>query len=472
MIVNLFELKQLRSDTAERGRTMMKRYHRIVTMVKSVGVAVTAGIVAAAGSLMVGNPLLAQEFDNEPIRYSTTDPVNAISRLQAAVDDKAAELRFEPRFGYLRDVLNQLQIPQSSQSLVFSKTSLQRNKISPRTPRAIYFNDETYIGFCQDGEQLEVSTADPVLGTVFYTLLQEATDKPRFVRQIDNCLSCHGSSHTRGVPGHTIRSVYVDAVGFPVLAMGTYRIDHTSPFPKRWGGWYVTGTHGQQEHLGNLIVNGKQEREPVENAGGQNVTDLSPRFQTSRYLTPHSDLIALMVLEHQTEAHNLLTRANFATREALYAEERLNRELKEPPGHRWESTTTRINSACESLVRYLLFCDEARIDSCVKGTSSFAEDFAGVGPRDAQGRSLRDFDLQRRLFKHPCSYLIYSPSFDALPTEARDVVYRRLWQVVSGQDQRKEFAHLSVADREAIREILVATKQGLPDYWKSEDKKE
>lgn len=410
---------------------------------------------------------VAQDFEHEPINYGTATPCNPITRFQERLDNGTAQLKFDDRVGYLKAVLDGLQVPVSSQTLVFSKTSLQRHKIAPRTPRALYFSDDMYIGFCQGGDVVEISAVDPQLGAVFYTLDQEQTDHPKFTRHIDNCLLCHGSSHTRGVPGHFIRSVYVDSVGFPVLAMGTHRIDHTSPISKRWGGWYVTGTHGEQQHLGNLIVNGKQEREPVDNANGQNVTDLNSRFKTAPYLTPHSDLIALMVLEHQTEAHNLLTRANFQTREALYSEVRLNKELGEPAGHRWDSTTTRIKSSCEALVKYLLFCDEAQLTGRLQGTTPFADEFAAQGPRDPQGRSLRDFDLQRRLFKYPCSYLVYSESFDQLPTEARDLVYRRLWEVLSGADQSKAFSHLSPDDRTAIREILMATKSGLPDYWKA-----
>lgn len=416
---------------------------------------------------MLGTGLFAQDFEHEPINYITAATDNSVSQLQIRLNDGKAQLQYDERVGYLKAVLESLQVPVSSQTLVFSKTSLQRHKISPRTPRALYFSDDVYVGFCQGGDVVELSAVDPQLGAVFYTLDQEQSDAPRFTRQIDNCLLCHGSSHTRGVPGHFIRSVYVDGVGFPVLAMGTHRIDHTSPISKRWGGWYVTGTHGDQPHLGNLIVNGKHEREPVENAAGQNVTDLTSRFKTSAYLSPHSDLVALMVLEHQTEAHNLLTRANFQTREALYSEARLNKELGEPDGNRWDSTNTRIRSSCEALVKYLLFCDEAPLTGSLQGTTAFAKEFAERGLRDSQGRSLRDFNLQTRLFKYPCSYLIYSRSFDGLPAEAQNLVYRRLWEVLSGTDRGKSFAHLSEGDRTAIREILIATKPGLPDYWKS-----
>jgi hypothetical protein len=161
----------------------------------------------------------------------------------------------------------------------------------------------------------------------------------------------------------------------------------------------------------------------------------------------------------------LLTRANFQTREALHAEIGLNKDLKEPEGHRWDSTTTRIKHACEALVRYLLFSEEAPLTAKMQGSTLFADEFTQRGPQDTQGRSLRDFDLERRLFKYPCSYLVYSRSFNELPAEAKSVVLKRLWEVLSGQDQSKPFQHLSDEDRTAILEILRDTKPDLPDYW-------
>jgi hypothetical protein len=354
-----------------------------------------------------------------------------------------------------------LDVPVSSQTLAYSKTSLQRHRITPRTPRALYFGDDTYVGYCKDGEVIEISTADAQLGAVFYALDTQQQDPPRLVRQADNCLICHASSNTKDVPGHVVRSVFVDASGLPLLASGTFRIDHTSPLSQRWGGWYVTGTHGKQLHLGNLIVRGRQEVKAADNVDGQNVVDLSTRFDTSAYLTPHSDIVALMVLEHQADAHNYITRAGFLTRQALHYQENLNRELGEPADKVWDSTTTRIRSACEPLVEYFLMSEEAELTDRIQGTTSFATEFVQHGPRDKQSRSLRDLDLTRRLFKHPCSYLIYSSQFAALPAEAKDYIYRRLNEVLTGEDQSKAFAHLTAEDRQAIREILLDT---LPEF--------
>ncbi len=422
----------------------------------------------AALCLTAVGPLVraADDFERDPINYSQATPDNVVSRLQQRLEAGQASLKFDGDRGYIDAVLKELNVPVSSQVLVFSKTSLQRSKISAKTPRALYFNDEVYIGFCQSGDVVEVSVADPQLGTVFYSMDQDVEEPPKFLRQTDACLLCHGSSNTHYVPGHTIRSVFADAAGQPILAAGTHRTDHTSPLKERWGGWYVTGTHGEQEHLGNLVVRTKRVPDKIDNSAGQNVTDLSTLIDVAPYPAPHSDLVALMVLEHQADAHNFLTRANFETRMALQYEKSLNRELGEAPEHRWDSTKTRIKSSGEALVKYLLFSGEATLTGPVHGTSGFEQEFPTRGPHDSRGRSLRDFELQTRLFKYPCSYLVYSPSFDGLPGEMKDFVLRRMYQVLTGADSSKEFSHLTAADRQAILEILRETKRDLPEYWR------
>jgi hypothetical protein len=410
-------------------------------------------------------PVRAADIEREPINYTTADPHNAVERLQQRLDAGQATLTYEEGQGYLRSLLRELHVPHSSQMLVFSKTSLQRQRINPRTPRAIYFGDDVYIGYCQKGDLAEVTAVDPQLGAVFYSLNQKKTAKPRFTRQGDNCLMCHASSFNQGFPGHLVRSVFADGLGLPILASGTYRIDHTSPLKQRWGGWYVTGTSGKQTHLGNLVVRGQARPEDIDNSANVNVTDLGRYVNTSAYLTPHSDIVALMVLEHQTEMHNRITRANFLTRIALRDEAEFNKELGRPADYRSESTLSRIKNAGEPVVKYLLMGEEAQLTDPVKGTSGFAEEFVQRGPRDRHGRSLRDLDLKRRLFTYPCSYLIYSEAFDALPAPVKDYVLRRLWDVLSGTDTSKDFAHLSTEDRKAILEILRETKPNLPEYW-------
>ena len=387
--------------------------------------AILSFAMVALQFLQIGNLFADDEFEREPILYSQSTPHNRISRLQEKLDSGEVALTYEGETSYLRSLLKALDMPVASQALVFSKTSLQMRRISPRTPRALYFNDDVYMGFCQSGEVFEIAAVDPQLGTVFYTMNQDENEKPQFQRRTDNCLVCHSSSRTEGVPGHLVRSLYVDASGQPMLSAGSRMVDHTTPINQRWGGWYVTGTHGSQKHLGNLIVRGRDVEEPVDNSAGQNVHDLKDRFNVDHYVSPHSDIVALMVLEHQVLVHNRIAKANFDTRQALSYDVMMNRTLENPEGTRLESTTRRIKSTGDRLIEALLFVDEAKLTEPIKGTSGYAEEFAAAGPRDAQGRSLRDLDLTRRLLKYPCSYLIYSEAFNALPTESRDYVWQR-----------------------------------------------
>ncbi len=424
--------------------------------------------ISVVVACVIASPVSAQldGLDRPPINYKTTPAENVVTTLQKRIVDGQVKLKFTDDHGYLPAILKELNVPQSSQILVFSKTSFQRERITPKTPRALYFNDDVYVGFCLRGDVLEFSAVDTKLGTAFYTLDQSPDDKPQFDRHKDNCLICHASSSTGGAPGHLVRSVFTDRYGMPILNAGTFRTDHSSPFAERWGGWYVTGTHGKQTHMGNWVVTNVKNPEAEGNANGQNVSELKSRFTVANYLTPHSDIVALLVFEHQTQAHNRISQALIGTKQALHYEATLNKELKEPAGHRWESVGRRIESAGDQLAKYLLFCGEAKLEGPVAGTSEFAKEFAARGPFDKQGRSLREFDLKTRLFKYPCSYLIYSKGFASLPPEVKEITFKRLHEVLTGKDTSAAYAHLSATDRKAVLEILRETLPDLPDYWK------
>jgi hypothetical protein len=407
----------------------------------------------------------AQDIERDPIRYSTATPRNVVAQLQDRLEKRSAKLQYEPKHGYLRSVLRALEIPESSQVLVFSKTSLQRERISPRTPRAIYFNDEVMVGFCNRGRVMEISAADEALGTAFYTIDQAPGDKPVIERQTESCLLCHSSSANQGFPGHLVRSLYVDRQGDPQLASGSFRTDHTSPLAERWGGWYVTGTSGRQKHMGNMICPASGRRQSLDNSDGVNVVDLKDRFNTSLYLAPHSDIVALMVLEHQAGMLNRLARAGMETRMALYYQRELNKALGQPADEPSESAQSRIRSVGDEVVDYMLFYNEARLTDRIAGTSSFAADFAARGPRDSKGRSLRGLDLKTRLFRYPCSYLIYSRAFDSLPGAVKTYIYQRLRDILTGRAAGKDGPRPSLEDGTAIIEILRETKRDLPDDW-------
>jgi hypothetical protein len=417
----------------------------------------------AAVVMLVAAPAAAQlQFESPPIDYQTAPVHDPVARLQQRIDAGEVELDYDPRHGYLPDVLRLLDVPVSTQGLVFSQTSFQLRKISPRRPRAIYFNDDTYVGWVQGGDVIEIASVDPRQGAIFYTLDQDRVTHPRFLRDRGQCVTCHASSRTQGVPGLLVRSVYADADGRPQLGSGTFTTDHRSPFRQRWGGWYVSGTHGALRHMGNVISPDRDNPEEIDVQRGANRTDLAELVDTTPYLASTSDIVALMILEHQTQMHNYITLANFETRHAQHYDQIMNKALGRPEDHQSDSTARRIAVAAEKLVRYMLFVDEFPLSSPVKGVSGFAAEFSAGGPRDGHDRSLRELDLNGRLLKYPCSYLIYSDAFDGLPPAVKQVVYRRLLEVLTGTEQGGDFAHLSPADRSAILEILRETKPDFP----------
>lgn len=409
------------------------------------------------------------DYDQPPISYSSAPVDDPVARLALRLTRGEAHLAWDADHGWLPSLLSELRIPVSSQVLVFSKTSLQRSLIAPDTPRALYFNDEVYVGTVQGGAVLEIAATDPRQGTVFYVLPQKRGATSTLSRQTHECLQCHDStSFTGGVPGLVMRSVYPDAGGQPIFTAGGFVTDHRTRWEDRWGGWYVTGTYGTMRHLGNQVFADGLDPAHVDRGPGANLTALTGHFAEDAYLGGgRSDVVALMVLGHQVQMHNLLTRASYDTRLALRDAEVMNQALGRPHSERSESVQRRIASAAEALLRHLLFVGEPRLGGPVVGDPAYVRDFTAHGPRDGQGRSLRDLDLGRRLLRHPCSWLINSEAFDALPTEVRDVTLERLRQVLTGEDQTPDFAHLDAADRRAIGELLVATKAGLPAAFRS-----
>lgn len=403
-------------------------------------------------------------FADEPIHYRSDNLSDPIAKLQKQIERGDVKLSYEPQHGYLRSVLETLGVPISSQTLVFSKTSFQYKKISPQTPRALYFNDDVYVGQVHQGKVLEFVSFDPMQGAIFYILDEQKAEHPVFERAELDCTQCHVAAGTRNVPGVLLRSIYTTRTGTQSLPSAAFITGQESPLKDRWGGWYVTGAHGAQTHMGNVVVENKEQPEQLDRAAGANIADLSKWFDTSAYLRNDSDIVAHLVLAHQTQMHNLITLTNYQTRLALYADAAKNKAGGLPAGTISPEARKQFEKPAEELVRYLLFSNEAPLEG-VTGTSGFAEEFAARGPRDPQGRSLRDFDLHTRIFKYPCSYLIYSEAFDALPEPAKSYVYHRLFEVLTGREQGPEFARLTGEDRRAILEILLATKPGLPEEW-------
>lgn len=393
---------------------------------------------------------------NHPaIQYSTTALNDPIAELNRKIEAGTTRLAFEENGGYLRSVLGALNISIDTQMVVFSKTSVQAARISPTNPRALFFRDDMAVGFIRNAPFLEFVAQDPNRGAIFYMLDQRDVAQPRFVRR-DSCLNCHVSRNSMDVPGMLIRSVVTGTDGKAFDQFGSYYTDDRSPMEERWGGWYVTGTAGSARHLGNAMLVDKNKPEAL-SAGNQTVRSLTDRFDTDAYASPYSDIVALMVFEHQVHMSNLLTRIAWDARAALYQEQQGG----------IQNITQRLlaNDAMET-VDYMLFVDEVPLTGGIETSTEFASRFSAEGPHDSKDRTLRQLDLQRRLMRYPCSYMIYSASFDALPAVAKDAIYKRMWLILSGKERDARYRRLAAPDRRAVIEILKDTKKDLPNYFK------
>jgi hypothetical protein len=387
-------------------------------------------------------------FDEEMIHYSRAPDDTVVSRLQKQIDSGDVKLSFDERFGYLPALLEACKISRSSQMLVFSKTSFQRARIFPGNPRAIYFNDDVYIGWIPGAPLVEISAVDPKLGSVFYTFDQTKIDRPKLVRN-DQCLECHASAKTIGVPGSLVRS-FVTAEDGGVDLFSGLQVNQRTPFAERWGGWYVTGAPPGMAHRGNLAGQAAFDRREIEPSYRASIADLNTVCDATKYPQPSSDIAALLVLEHQTHLQNFITRLNYES--TLHLAQY---------GH-----VRYLTSITEAFLRYLLFIEETPLTAPIAERSSFAQWFESQGPKDRQGRSLREFDLRTRTFKYPCSYLIYSDAFDKLPRPIKMHLYGRLGDILSGKDKSVEYQKIPAETKQAIREILTATKTDLPVVWR------
>jgi hypothetical protein len=426
------------------------------------------GVWCFSSCCSFGQEALLGDAEEHIIRYESpeglTDPV---ARLEKRLADGKAKLNFEPVRGYLPALLKALRVPVSSQALVFSKTSSQRDQTSPKTPRAVYFGDDISVAWVPGGPVIDLASVDPNRGPVFYTLDQKLDTRPKFTRRTD-CLRCHFGPKTLNVPGLMVGSFYTASNGMPLAKVDGFVNGHNSPLSQRWGGWYVTGTHSGDVHLGNLFANDEEHPENMDLTTAiskSELTDLRGRFDTSNYLSPHSDIVALLVLEHQVRMQNLITRANYETRYALAEQE------KKASSQGDENALTgwgkqRIAVAGEGLLEYMLFRDEAPLQGPVRGTSGFAEEFQRGGPRASKGRSLRQLDLHTRLSRYPCSFLIYSSAFDALPREMKEFLWQRLEQILTGKDRSATYATLTTREKQDVLEILRETKPEFAAWMK------
>jgi hypothetical protein len=411
---------------------------------------------------------LAGALTHAAIGYYTQPPHDLVSELSRRIEDGTARVTFDERSGYLRSVLDALHVPADSQMLVMSKTGVQGLYTGPANPRAIFFNDAVTVGYIRGAPLLELTVHDPEQGILFYTVEQKAQARPVFERR-PACLTCHQNYSTLHVPGLLVRSVFMAPDGLPLGQFGSYDADDRTPFRRRWGGWYVTGVDGSIAHLGNAVVTDKEKHEAIVSDDTLHKISKEALFDGHGYVSTHSDIAALMVFAHQAHMANLITRLGWETRMATYEEkEKTGENAKTAEKHLSAISPISavfsgpLKDTVAELVDYLLFVDEQPLTAPIRGSSGFAETFAALGPADRLGRSLRQLDLDRRLMRYPCSYMVYSQAFRALPADAKQAVYVRMWDILSGRDTSQKYARLSETDRRSVVDILRETLHDLP----------
>lgn len=389
-------------------------------------------------------------WDLPPLRYSDTPATDPMATMASKLQSGEIDLEGETPLEKLDFVLRKLEVPKSSQILVFSKTSKQIGKITPRNPRSLFFSENTYVGYVPGGD-IEVIAQDPVLGPVFYLINTMHRSGFEVMRDTNECFSCHGTTRTENVQGLLIRSVFPDESGHSLLELGTTTVTHSTPIELRWGGYYVTG-ESTLPHLGNRTFVDKESTKPEL----QSLTDVSELIDTGKYLRKTSDVVALVVIEHQCKMHNLMTAAS-----VRYHRARFLSSVIDPGNNPDEGQAGHIaDRMAEPIVDELLFKDEADLGDGLEGDESFQRDFEAAYPRTKEGDSLADFKLYRRIFKNRCSYMVYSEAFRAMPPRVKSAVMKRLRLALSDDDE--EIApQLKDSEKERIREILDET---LPDW--------
>ena len=317
------------------------------------------------------------------IRRPSDDPALALTR---NLGQRKAKLDYrDGGLGYLPSLLKNLRSTSIRRRWFFRRPAFRRGK-SPRAIRArsISVTTSRWDG-CAAATVLKSPRSIRSRG-MFYTLGAHKSGPPRLTRR-EVCLKCHRGPATGACP--ECSSARFPRFGRRAVARGAIITDHRTKFEDRWGGWYVNAKRGEQRDRANAVASDPAEPESLD--GEQNLTGLIRKFDPAGYLTPVSDIVALMTFEHQTQMVNMLTRAGWQG--AAWRESRRNRRAGHLHAVRGGDAAHRAHPR--------------RVH--------FHPTFPQRGPRDRKGRSLRDFDFKTRLFRYPLSYMIYSAQFDALP---------------------------------------------------------
>ena len=390
------------------------------------------------------------DFLNPVHGYSTRPPQDRFTRLKTELDAGRIVLDASSEKAFLMSVLGALEVPVSSQMFAYSAISLQSRRISPSNPRAIFFNDDTYVAWVPGG-QIEIAALDPDLGCIFYLLdPPKAGQRPQAARS-DRCMNCHAGPSTHRVPGLVVESVVPSITGGGVSAFRREQSGHGIPFELRFGGWHVTGAAAFAKHHGNVVL------EFPNAVRRERVIQPGELFDLARYPVATSDLLAHLLHEHQVGAVNRLVEATYLARACLNG--------SQPPA--LDAPSPELDALARNVVRYLLFADEVALPAAgVAGDPAFKAAFLSTRKAATIGASLRDLDLRTRLLRHRCSYMIYSPAFTGLPAPLKQRVYRLLDRALSEPSPEAEYAYLPAAEKRTIRTILRETLPDLGAAWR------
>jgi hypothetical protein len=385
-------------------------------------------------------------YESEPINYYEAEKIDKVAKFFAGEVDGWQHTGYS---GFLNDFLDTFNIPRESQVLVYSQTSFQASKIRPENPRAIYFNKDIYVGWVPGGDFLEVSASSPTTGNNFYSI-SGSGNQPELVPETHRCLRCHGGSFTRDIPAPLVRSVFPDSTGQPVYKAGTTVVDHTTPVTYRHGGWFVSGFPILDR--GNRIF---QETEQGVDDG--RLFDLD-KIRDNGYPGEGSDIVALLILEHQSELHRLLAHLSLQTQSALFSQLQFDKLLGRTE-RLSESTRRQIKSVADKLLKYMFFKDETELPKIDLKESPYAKVFDGNGPKDSRGRSLYDLRMDGTMLEYPFSYMVYSDAFQNLPAEAMEYITAELDYILNPNTEYEGYEHISRKDKLAIRQILEETTE-------------
>ncbi|MEM7697224.1 MAG: hypothetical protein AAF236_02330 [Verrucomicrobiota bacterium] len=429
-------------------------------MVCSSWLKVVAGVTLLGSIAEVARAQAFNDFDLAPHSYYSNERADRMSLLLARVEAGDVDLGTERQLPLLERLLEELEIPVSSQILLFSKTSLQRKLITPSNPRAMYFNDDTHLAWMPGGK-MEIISFDSESGGRFF--IEESPfrePEPIVFDSPKSCFGCHGGSATNYLPGPLARSNFTSETGGRLGSVAVHiRMSHEVAFEDRWGGYFVTGAPASLAHLGNSFAQRQDRTVYLDRESHREMNSLDGYFDPAKFPATGSHIVNLLVFDHQIEAHNRLIEARYRHRQVEYETNKFGRAISK----------TRVDTErfFDRLVDYLLFTEEVPLTGhSIERNPAFEEAFRSRRKTGPDGRSLRDFDLENHIFANRLSYMIQTPAFTDAPLAMRERVYSRLRETLVERDSGRH-AHVGRIERERILSILMATH---PDFLLPSDR--